>query len=326
MPKSILELQKKYLDALGQLSYPEQPNNLYEPVKYLLELGGKRIRPVLVLAGADMFDGDLDRAMNMSHAVEFFHNFSLMHDDIMDDADLRRGSQTVHTKYDVNTAILSGDVMLIYAYQFIEQYEPEVLSQLFTLFNKTSVQICEGQQLDVDFETREEVAIDDYLKMITYKTAVLLGASLQFGGIVSGASKKDQEHLYNFGKNIGIAFQVQDDILDVFAESQASGKKKAGDILQKKKTYLYLKSLEILSESQSERLRYLFSDQKEVEGQSLIDETLALFKDCHVKVYAQELKESYQQLGLSHLQMIARPEEHKEILLNFAENLLNRES
>jgi len=325
MPKSISDLQKKYLDSLSQLNYPEVPGNLYEPVQYLLALGGKRIRPVMVLAGADMFSGNLEDAMNMSHAVEFFHNFSLMHDDIMDDADLRRGSATVHTKYDVNTAILSGDVMLIYAYRFIEAYEPQKLTKLFTLFNQTAIQICEGQQWDVDFETRKDVVIDDYLQMITYKTAVLLGASLQFGGIVAGADDKDQGHLYNFGKNIGIAFQVQDDILDVFADTVASGKKKAGDILQKKKTYLYLKSLELLSETQAQRLQFLFSDQVEVEGSKLIKETMALFNDCHVKVYAQELKENYQQLGLSHLQMIGRPEEDKKVLSEFAENLLNRQ-
>jgi len=250
----------------------------------------------------------------------------LMHDDIMDEADLRRGQMTVHKKYDVNTAILSGDVMLIKAYEFIEEYPAELQIALFKLFNQTSVKICEGQQMDIDFETRDDVSINEYLEMITNKTAVLLGAALQFGGMIGGASANDGDHLYGFGKNMGIAFQVQDDILDVFASSLDSGKIEGGDILQKKKTYLYLKSLELLGEDDAKRLKYLFSDQQEVQGDNLVKEGRALMENCHVRVYAQELKENYQQLAFSHLQSVSVEETKKEELKTFAQALLNRTS
>jgi len=312
MSKSISELQKSITP------------NLYTPVNYLLGLGGKRIRPVLVLAGCNLYREALDEAIGMAHAVEYFHNFSLMHDDIMDEADLRRGKETVHKKYDVNAAILSGDVMLIKAYEFIEQYPAELQVALFKLFNQTSVKICEGQQMDIDFETRDDVSINEYLEMITNKTAVLLGAALQFGGMIGGASANDCDHLYGFGKNMGIAFQVQDDILDVFASSLDSGKVEGGDILQKKKTYLYLKSLELLGAEDAKRLEYLFSDQVEIQGDELVKEGRALMEDCHVRVYAQELKENYQQLAFSHLQSVAVEESNKEELKTFAQALLNR--
>ena len=324
MSKSISELQKIYSDALSGYQLPSITPNLYSPVNYLLGLGGKRIRPVLVLAGYNMYGEEFDLAMGMAHAVEYFHNFSLMHDDIMDKADLRRGKETVHKKYDINTAILSGDVMLIKAYEFIEQYAPELQVALFKLFNQTSVKICEGQQMDIDFETRKDVTIVEYVEMITKKTAVLLGAALQFGGMIGGATTADGEHLYAFGKNMGIAFQVQDDILDVFASSLESGKIEGGDILQKKKTYLYLKSLELLGDDDAKRLEYLFSDQQEVKGDDLVKEGRALMKDCHVRVYAQELKENYQQLAFSHLQSVTVEESKKEALKTFAQALLNR--
>ncbi len=324
MSKSISELQKIYSDALSELKLPTVTPNLYDPVTYLLGLGGKRIRPVLVLAGCNMYGEELDQAVGMAHAVEYFHNFSLMHDDIMDKADLRRGKETVHKKYDINTAILSGDVMLIKAYEFIEQYPAELQVALFKIFNQTSVKICEGQQLDIDFETRDDVTIVEYIKMISNKTAVLLGAALRFGGMIGGASHSDAEHLYAFGKNIGIAFQVQDDILDVFASTLDSGKIEGGDILQKKKTYLYLKSLELLGEEDSKRLAFLYSDQNEIQGDDLVKEGRALMENCHVKVYAQELKENYQQLAFSHLQSVSVAEDKKEPLKTFAQALLNR--
>ena len=324
MSKSISELQKIYSEALSAQKYPSHTPNLYQPVEYLLGLGGKRIRPVLVLAGYDLYGHDLNAAMGMAHAVEYFHNFSLMHDDIMDKADLRRGKETVHKKYDVNTAILSGDVMLIKGYEFIEQYPPVLQVALFKLFNQTSVKICEGQQMDIDFETRDDVSINEYIEMITNKTAVLLGAALQFGSMIGGASDSDGNHLYAFGKNMGIAFQVQDDILDVFASSLDSGKVEGGDILQKKKTYLYLKSLELLGEEDSQRLKFLYSDQKEVTADALVKEGRALMADCHVRVYAQELKENYQQLAFSHLQSVSVDDSKKKELKTFAQALLDR--
>ena len=326
MSKNILELQKFYSSALEKVNLPSITPNLYDPVHYLLGLGGKRIRPVLVLAAYNLYGENFDEAIPAAHAVEYFHNFSLMHDDIMDAADLRRGSQTVHKKYDLNTAILSGDVMLIKAYEFLEAYPADLQVKLFKLFNATSVKICEGQQMDIDFETRDDVSITEYLEMITKKTAVLLGLAQQFGGLIGGASDVDSKHLYGFAKNMGIAFQVQDDVLDVFASSLDSGKTEGGDILQKKKTYLYLKSLELLGEQDAERLKYLYSDQDEIGGTELVEEGRALMKDCHVKVYAQELKENYQQLSFSHLDSISVEDSKKEVLRTYATQLLNRTS
>lgn len=326
MSKSISDLQKIYSSALADVKLPDLTPNLYEPVDYLLGIGGKRIRPVLVLAAYNLYADDVEKAFPAAHAVEYFHNFSLMHDDIMDAADLRRGHQTVHKKYNVNTAILSGDVMLIKAYEFLENFPDDIQLRLFKLFNATSVKICEGQQMDIDFETRDDVSINEYLEMITNKTAVLLGSAMQFGGLIAGASDEDAKHLYGFAKNMGIAFQVQDDILDVFASSLDSGKTEGGDILQKKKTYLYLKSLELLGKEDAKRLAFLFSDQTEVQGDELVKQGRALMADCHVKVYAQELKENYQQLSFSHLDSVSVPDNKKDILRNYATQLLNRNS
>lgn len=326
MSKSISELQNIYSTALENLNLPSITPNLYEPVEYLLGLGGKRIRPVLVLAGYNLYGEDFLNALPAAHAVEYFHNFSLMHDDIMDEADLRRGHETVHNKWNINTAILSGDVMLIKAYEFLESFPVDLQVKLFKLFNATSVKICEGQQMDIDFETRNDVSIDEYLEMITKKTAVLLGSALQFGGLIGGASEMDAKHLYGFAKNMGIAFQVQDDILDVFASSLDSGKTEGGDILQKKKTYLYLKSLELLGDQDSDRLKFLFSDQVEVQGKALVKEGRKLMESCHVKVYAQELKENYQQLSFSHLDSVTIEDSKKKVLRVYATALLNRTS
>ncbi len=324
MSKSIPELQKFYSDALSAFDLSIDPQNLYKPIEYLLGIGGKRIRPVLVLAGYNLANDDVEKVIPIAHAIEFFHNFSLMHDDIMDVADLRRGKPTVHKKFDINAAILSGDMMLIYSYKFLESYSDIIQVSLLKLFNDTFGKICEGQQLDIDFETRNDVTISEYLEMITNKTAVLLGCALKSGALISGLNDDDQNHLYEFGKNIGIAFQIQDDILDVFAPSENSGKLQGGDILQKKKTYLYLKSLELLSAEKASRLRSLFEEDIEVSDEDLIAEGTQLLKDAHVNVYAQELKESYQQLAMSHLDAVTVDQSRKTELRTFAQSLLNR--
>jgi len=324
MGKSILELREIYSKGLESFSWPTSHPNLYDPAKYLLGIGGKRIRPSLALAGYNLYKNNFEEVLPAANAVEFFHNFSLMHDDIMDVAELRRGHPTVHKKYDLNTAILSGDVMLIYAYKFFEQYPAELNVKLTKIFNTTSIQICEGQQMDIDFESRSDVSIDEYIQMISFKTAVLLGASLQFGALIGGASDADAAHLYGFGKNIGIAFQVQDDILDVWASSEDSGKVVGGDILQKKKTYLYLKSLDLLPDEQSARLESLYSVQSEVAGEDLVEEVRSLYGNAHVNVYAQELKMNYQQLAFSHLDAVQVDAEKKIVLKEYANALLDR--
>ena len=258
-----MELLQKYNKALALhldgVVTTKEPAQLYEPIQYILTLGGKRLRPVLTLLTADFFGNDYKEAMNAALAVELFHNFSLIHDDIMDKAPLRRGQETVHEKWDINTGILSGDAMLILAYQLFEGYPPEQFQQLAKLFSKTALEVCEGQQYDVDFETRDDVTIAEYTKMIDYKTAVLIGAAMKMGAIVAGASKSCCDSIYEFGRNLGIAFQLQDDYLDAFGNPKTFGKQVGGDIITNKKTFLYLTTLENCSTTDAETLVHLFS-------------------------------------------------------------------
>ncbi|MGB0788552.1 MAG: polyprenyl synthetase family protein, partial [Marinirhabdus sp.] len=226
-----------YLEHAVARKHPEQ---LYAPIRYILSLGGKRLRPVLTLMTADFFSGSYQKAMHAALAIELFHNFSLMHDDIMDNASLRRGKKTVHKKWGLNTGILSGDAMLILAYQLFENYDAEMFRQLAGLFSKTALKVCEGQQCDVDFETRTDVTLADYIKMIDHKTAVLIGSAIQMGAMIAGAAKPCWENSYEFGRNLGIAFQLQDDYLDVFGNPETFGKQTGGDIISNKKTFLYL--------------------------------------------------------------------------------------
>lgn len=319
---SIKELQEDFKQRLEEFPFSNQPETLYRPVNYIMNLGGKRIRPVLLSAAYNLFNDKLGYPFKAALAFEVFHNFSLLHDDIMDDADLRRGKPTVHVEYDTNTAILSGDVMLIYSYKLFEDYNEE-LHAIMSLFTQTAIEVCEGQRMDMDFEQLEEVSIADYLKMIELKTSVLIAAALKTGGILGGASETDTNHLYEFGKNMGIAFQIQDDILDTFGTEELLGKKIGGDIKQKKKTYLYLKALELLSKDEAQKLRDLFINDRAMEEKD-ITEAKDLLVRSHVKVHAEELKLVYQQLALSHLAAVDVPQEKKQILFGLANNLLNR--
>ena len=321
--KSLSELQSLFGEQLSAFAFPKNPATLYEPMEYILSIGGKRIRPVLLLAAYNLYKEEVSEAFNAALAIEVFHNFSLLHDDIMDDADIRRGQPTVHIKYDENTAILSGDVMMIYAYKLLEAY-PDNFFALTQMFTDTSIGVCDGQRMDMDFETEQAVTISDYLKMIELKTSVLIGAALGMGGILGGASSQDIKHLYEFGKNVGIAFQIQDDLLDTFGTEALLGKKIGGDIIQKKKTYLYLKALELLSMEESTRLEEIFNDESIKMDDNLVDEVKGLMKTSHVSVHAQELKLVYQQLGLSHLAAISVSEDKKKTLTSIAEYLLNR--
>ena len=239
---SIEKYQEEFIKYLETYAAFKEPKGLYEPIDYILGLGGKRLRPVLTLMSSDIFNGDYKKALNAALSIELFHNFSLVHDDIMDDAPLRRAEKTVHEKWDINTGILSCDAMLIMAYQLFENYEAETFQSLAKLFSKTALKVCEGQQYDVDFETRIDVTIPEYLKMIEYKTAVLVGAAMKMGAIVAHASKDDQNNIYEFGRNLGIAFQLQDDYLDAFGDPKTFGKQVGGDIIENKKTDVYLKA------------------------------------------------------------------------------------
>lgn len=319
---SIKELSQKFNDYLSEYRYPDTPVRLYEPVKYIMSLGGKRIRPALVLASRNLFSDDIDYAFDAALAVEIFHNFSLVHDDIMDEANLRRGKDATHIAFDTNSAILSGDVMMIMSYSLFEKYKSSFY-KLVRLYSKTAKEVCEGQRLDMDFETLESVSIEEYIRMITLKTSVLIAASLGIGAILSGASEKDIDHLYEFGKNMGIAFQIQDDILDSFGKQELVGKKIGGDIIQKKKTYLYLKSLELLSPAEAGRMKELFADST-IDDNKLVEEVMDLYRSSHVLVHAQELKLVYHQLALSHLDASDIETERKNVLRDFSNELLSR--
>lgn len=315
------ETLKSYFE---QIIVTKDPATLYEPIQYIMSLGGKRIRPLMLLHTHKIFGGDVKSVLPLAAAVEIFHNFTLMHDDIMDNASMRRGQATVHEKYDVNTAILSGDLMLIQSYGLIGKCsDSSAYADIMSTFNEMSVQLCEGQQLDVDFETRNDVQIDEYIHMITYKTSVLIAAAMKMAAQHAGAGAEDQEHIYQFGKYIGIAFQMQDDILDSFGEKAAVGKRIGGDILEGKKTYLFIKALELADQNQKAELVRLIND-NEMEDQEKINQVLKIFKSTHVRVYADQLKEAYRDLAFSHLAALKIDEADRVGLKEFGQYLLDR--
>lgn len=320
---SIQEYQEKFVDFLNDYSTVKEPKSLYEPIQYILSLGGKRLRPVLTLLAADIFNSNYKDALNAALSIEVFHNFSLIHDDIMDDAPLRRGQQTVHEKWDVNTGILSGDAMLIMAYQLFENYESEKFQALAKLFSKTALEVCEGQQYDVDFETRNNVTIAEYLKMIEYKTAVLVGAAMKMGAIIAGASKEDQNNIYQFGKNLGIAFQLQDDYLDAFGNPKTFGKQVGGDIIENKKTYLYLKTLEFCDNDDKEKLQILFSSTLR-DSTKKIDTVKQLFISSGSANATKKAIEDYTNKAFRVLESLNIAQDKKELLKTFGSNLMNR--
>jgi len=320
---SIEKYQKAFVNYLNIFSTPKEPNTLYEPIQYILSLGGKRLRPVLTLLTTEIFDGNYQKSLDAALAVEVFHNFSLIHDDIMDDAPLRRGKQTVHEKWDLNTGILSGDAMLILAYQLFENYEKDTFKDLAKLFSKTAIEVCEGQQYDIDFETRKDVTIPEYLKMIEYKTAVLVGTAMKMGAIVANASITDQNSIYEFGKNLGIAFQLQDDYLDAFGDPEKFGKQVGGDILENKKTYLFLKAQELSVDNQKKELLQFYDD-----SLSNNDEKIAkvkqIFDESGASKATRDVIESYTQKAFNVLDTISISSDKKELLKQFGVALMNR--
>ena len=320
---SINQYQEFIADYLESQYETKEPRNLYEPIHYILGLGGKRMRPVLTLMSAEVFDADYKKALPAALAVEVFHNFSLIHDDIMDDAPLRRGNVTVHEKWDINTGILSGDAMLILAYQYFEKYEPAIFRELAKLFSKTALEVCEGQQWDVDFETRTDVSIPEYLKMIQYKTAVLVAAAMKMGAIIAETSEDNANLIYDFGLNLGLAFQLQDDYLDAFGNPETFGKQVGGDIIENKKTYLYLKALEFASNDQANKLVELFS----IHPQDSSDKIEAVKEIFVASGAAQETKNAIQDFtfkAFDTLQNISIDNDKKEMLRTFGENLMGR--
>jgi geranylgeranyl diphosphate synthase type II len=320
---SIQQYQEFVLEYLKSEQHDKEPRNLYEPVTYILGLGGKRIRPVLTLMSAEIFDASYKEALPAALAVEVFHNFSLIHDDIMDDAPLRRGNETVHEKWDVNTGILSGDAMLILAYQYFEQYEPSVFRDLAKLFSKTALEVCEGQQWDVDFENREDVTLSEYLKMIQYKTAVLLGAAMKMGAIIAQTSTQNANLIYDFGLHLGIAFQLQDDYLDAYGNPETFGKQVGGDIIENKKTYLYLKAMEFATLDQKEQLLHLYSI-KPQDNFEKIESVKELFIATGASPATQNAIQEYTQKAFDTLNKLEIHPDKKSILRAFGENLMGR--
>ena len=321
--QSIETYQKQFLEYLEQYSELKEPINLYQPIQYILNLGGKRLRPVLTLMATEIFDTDYTKALDAALSIEVFHNFSLVHDDIMDGAPLRRGQETVHEKWDINTGILSGDAMLILAYQLFENYENETFRALATLFSKTAIQVCEGQQYDIDFELRDDVNIQEYLRMIEYKTAVLVGAAMKMGAIIAKASEEDQNSIYEFGKNLGIAFQLQDDYLDAFGSSESFGKQVGGDIIENKKTFLYLKALEFSSEENKRQLQHLFSISTK-DNADKIKSVKDIFKTSGAAEASKNEIEAYTNKAFSVLNTINISNEKKELLKQFGLKLMTR--
>ncbi|WP_289038176.1 polyprenyl synthetase family protein [uncultured Zobellia sp.] len=320
---SIEFYRSEFISFLEQKSVKREPNNLYAPISYILGLGGKRLRPVLTLLSAELFESDYKKALEAALAVETFHNFSLVHDDIMDDAPLRRGKATVHEKWDINTGILSGDAMLITAYQLFENYEGDTFKNLAKLFSKTALEVCEGQQYDIDFEERDDVTLPEYLKMIEFKTAVLVAAALQMGAIIAEASEKEQEDIYNFGLNLGIAFQLQDDYLDAFGDPKTFGKQVGGDIIENKKTYLYLNALELGSANQKKDLLDMYSIQPK-DPSAKIETIKEIFIKSGSAEHTQKAIEEYTQRSFRLLDALNISSDKKQILQEFGEGLMRR--
>jgi len=320
---AIEKYQEAFVAYLNDYKIVKKPYNLYEPIEYILGLGGKRLRPVLTLITTEVFNASFEKSLDAALAVEVFHNFSLIHDDIMDDAPLRRGKDTVHEKWDINTGVLSGDAMLILAYQLFENYDGDTFKALTILFSKTAIEVCEGQQYDIDFETRNDVTIPEYLKMIEFKTAVLVGAAMKMGAIIANASIEDQNNIYEFGKNLGIAFQLQDDYLDAFGNPESFGKQVGGDIIENKKTYLYLKALKF-SDKQNKTELLNFYNHTQLNDDEKVNKVKQIFNESGASLSIKNAIENYTQKAFNFLESINISSSKKEVLIHFGSTLMNR--
>ncbi|MBN1339171.1 MAG: polyprenyl synthetase family protein [Bacteroidales bacterium] len=318
------ELILKIEIRLAAIPLNKEPDKLYDPISYTLSLGGKRMRPLLTLMACDMFGGNPEDAIEAAIGLELFHNFTLLHDDIMDNAPLRRGRPTVHIKWNPNNAILSGDTMFALAYRCIANTSSRHLKKTLDLFTKTAIEVCEGQQYDMDFELRQDVTIPEYIEMIRLKTAVLPAAALKIGAIVAGANPMDAENIYRFGENIGIAFQLKDDLLDAFGAEELFGKVTGGDIAANKKTFLYLKSIEKANESDRKKLLEYYktgSDDKDAKVRKVIE----IYKKLDIEIITEKEIEQYYQASLGFLNRIPEKTGDKSILYGFIESLMNRD-
>ncbi|MGH1435984.1 MAG: polyprenyl synthetase family protein [Lewinella sp.] len=323
--QNINTLQQLFNQYLLDNHIDKEPKALYEPFNYIMNIGGKRMRPVMALLACYLFEEEVEKALPVALSVEVFHNFSLVHDDIMDEAPLRRGQATVHSKYGLNSGILSGDVMLIFAYDYL-RHSPrqQAIAQLYQTLSEVAIQVCEGQQYDIDFEQRDDVRLEEYLQMIEMKTAALLAGSLKMGAIAAGADPEDQKHLSEFGRLTGIAFQIQDDFLDTFGDPQKVGKRVGGDIVQNKKTCLIIKALELATPEVRERLLHLYAQQTGNEQEKVATVT-NIFVELGIPEFLRNLRNDYQKRAYQHLEQVNAPKEKKDILFGLAESLLVRE-
>ncbi|TQD40445.1 polyprenyl synthetase family protein [Haloflavibacter putidus] len=321
--KAVSFYQSAFSSYLQEEIKVQEPKNLYEPISYILNIGGKRLRPVMVLMAAEVFGTSHKKALDAALAIEVFHNFSLMHDDIMDAAPIRRGKESVHEKWNINTAILSGDAMLINAYQLFENYQGATFRELATLFTKTAIKVCEGQQYDVDFETIEKVSLEEYIKMIRCKTAVLVGAALEMGAIIAGAQEDAKKIIYDYGVNLGIAFQLQDDYLDAFGDPESFGKQVGGDIIENKKTFLYLKAIEKSSAQEAAQLEHLYTITP-ADATEKIETVKSIFESSGAATLAKAEIERYTAKAFEVLKQLEIEENKKEMLLQFGNSLMTR--
>ena len=322
--ESFKDYNRMLEEGLKKVSLGSKPDTLYDPVKYILDIGGKRVRPVLALMACSSFDSNPNLALKAALSIELFHNFTLIHDDIMDSANTRRGKETVHKKWGINSGVLSGDVMLIMAYQLLENYDSKTYLELNKLLNKTAKQVCEGQQMDMDFELKSNVEFEEYIKMIEFKTAVLLGCSLKMGAIIADASKEDQEFIYQYGINLGLAFQFQDDYLDTFGQQNKVGKKIGGDILENKKTVLFHMAIANSNKSQKEKILELYS-LKENSSEDKINKITSLFIETKADKSSLELVDQYTQKAIKLINCLSFNQTKKNDFINFSNSLMKRD-
>lgn len=318
------ELKQYFSEALAKENFNRKPEELYKPIEYTMSIGGKRLRPVLLLHACNLFGGEYYDALHPAMAIEIFHNFTLVHDDIMDEAPIRRGKPSVYKKWNSDIAILSGDTMFALALQYLIRTKEDIVSEIVDIFTKTAIEVCEGQQYDMNFESRDDVSINEYLQMIKLKTGVLIAGSLKLGATIAAADPIDIKNMYNFGINIGIAFQLMDDLLDVFAEEKKFGKKTGGDILSNKKTYLYLKAYEVASDEQRNILNDCFKNGK-YENQSKIEKVKEVYDDLNIKFLTKKQMDLYYQQALSRLDAVNKTPDTKKELNALADKLMIRE-
>jgi geranylgeranyl diphosphate synthase, type II len=321
--QNMSDLQQKIEQLIKLQDFSKKPAELYEPIAYTMLQGGKRLRPMLTLLACDLFGENIEQALYPALAVEVFHNFTLVHDDIMDKAPLRRGKETVYKKWNANIAILSGDTMFAMAYQYAIQTKPEFVPAILKVFSKAAIEVCEGQQLDMNFEAQEQVSIDEYLEMIRLKTAVLLGAALEIGAIIGKASTNEIDAIYNFGINMGIAFQLKDDLLDVYGQQEKFGKKSGGDIATNKKTYLYLRALECASAEQLTELKKLYTDNN-YDPDKKIAAVKQIFDELQIEREVSNIMKQFYDTAIAELGRLNVKAEKKQLLADFSQQLFNR--